>query len=196
MVERKWLSKEQDAAMRTHAQAAMREVAERLTEAEGGKRRIVASLWPKPEFRDHGLRGDLSEFKGKRCEELETASGKTGEVKFIDVVSTVMGRRMEQDERIFCMGEDIHRLKGGTNGATKGLAARFPDRIVPTPIAEQGFSGLCGGVAMEGTYRPVVELMYSDFSLVAADQLFNQIAKARHMFGGDTDPQAEIDVRL
>jgi 2-oxoisovalerate dehydrogenase E1 component len=186
MIERKWLTKEQDAAMRAHAQQAMREVAERLTEAEGGKRRIVAALWPKAEFRDHGLRGDLSEFKGKRFEELETASGKTGEVKFIDVVSTVMGRRMEQDERIFCMGEDIHRLKGGTNGATKGLAARFPDRIVPTPIAEQGFSGLCGGVAMEGTYRPVVELMYSDFSLVAADQLFNQIAKARHMFGGDT----------
>ncbi len=186
MIDRKWLTKEQDAAMRAHAQSAMREVAERLTEAEGGKRRIVAALWPKPEFRDHGLRGDLSEFKGVRFEELETASGKTGEVKFIDVVSTVMGRRMEQDERIFCIGEDIHKLKGGTNGATRGLAARFPDRIVPTPIAEQGFSGLAGGVAMEGTYRPVVELMYSDFSLVAADQLFNQIAKARHMFGGDT----------
>ena len=83
------------------------------------------------------------------------------------------------------MGEDIHRLKGGTNGATRGLAARFPDRIIPTPIAEQGFVGLAGGVAMEGTYRPVVEFMYPDFALVAADQVFNQIAKARHMFGGD-----------
>jgi len=98
----------------------------------------------------------------------------------------VMGRRMEQDERIFCLGEDIHRLKGGTNGATRGLATRFPDRIIPTPIAEQGFSGLAGGVAMEGTYRPVVEFMYPDFALVAADQIFNQIAKARHMFGGET----------
>jgi 2-oxoisovalerate dehydrogenase E1 component len=186
MIERDWLTKKEDAARRAGAQAAMREIAGRLTEMESGKRRIVPSLWPKPEFRDEGLRGDLSEFNGARFEELETASGKVGEVKFIDVVSTVMGRRMEQDARIFCMGEDIHRLKGGTNGATRGLAARFPDRIIPTPIAEQGFVGLAGGVAMEGTYRPVVEFMYPDFALVAADQVFNQIAKARHMFGGET----------
>jgi 2-oxoisovalerate dehydrogenase E1 component len=57
--------------------------------------------------------------------------------------------------------------------------------VIPTPIAEQGFLGLAGGVASEGSYRPVVELMYADFALVAADQAFNQIAKARHMFGGD-----------
>jgi 2-oxoisovalerate dehydrogenase E1 component len=186
MIARIWLTEKEDAALRASAQTAMREISERLTEMEGGKRRIVPSLWPKPEFRDEGLRGDLSEFNGARFEELETASGKVGEVKFIDVVSTVMGRRMEQDQRIFCMGEDIHRLKGGTNGATRGLAARFPDRIIPTPIAEQGFAGLGGGVAMEGTYRPVIEFMYPDFALVAADQVFNQIAKARHMFGGVT----------
>ncbi len=172
--------------MRTRAQSAMKEAVERLTEMDGGKRRIVPSLWPKAEFRDEGLRGDLSEFAGARFEELESASGPVGEVKFIDVVSQVMGRRMEQDERIFVIGEDIHQLKGGTNGATRGLAARFPDRIVPSPIAEQGFVGLAGGVAMEGSYRPVVEFMYPDFALVAADQVFNQIAKARHMFGGET----------
>ena len=116
---------------------------------------------------------------------METATGKIEELKFIDAVARVMARRMEQDERIFVIGEDIHRLKGGTNGATRGLADRFPGRIVPTPIAEQGFVGLAGGVAMEGTYRPVVEFMYPDFALVAADQVFNQIAKSRHMFGGD-----------
>jgi len=186
MIDRKWLTEKENAALRANAQGAMRDIAERLTEIDAGKRRIVPSLWPKPEFRDEGLRGDLSEFSGARFEELETATGKVGEVKFIDVVSAVMGRRMEQDERIFSMGEDIHRLKGGTNGATRGLAARFPDRIIPTPIAEQGFAGLAGGVAMEGTYRPVVEFMYPDFALVAADQVFNQIAKARHMFGGET----------
>ncbi len=186
MIARKWLTEAENAALRSGAQGAMRDIAERLTEMDAGKRRIRPSLWPKPEFRDEGLRGDLSEFANARFEELETASGKVGEVKFIDVVSTVMGRRMEQDERIFSMGEDIHRLKGGTNGATRGLAARFPDRIIPTPIAEQGFAGLAGGVAMEGTYRPVVEFMYPDFALVAADQVFNQIAKARHMFGGET----------
>ena len=186
MLARNWLSEAEDAAMREHARSAMQETVGRLTEADGAKRRIIPGLWPKPEFRDQGLRGDLSEFADARFEELETASGSIGEVKFIDIVAKVMARRMEQDERIFVIGEDIHKLKGGTNGATRGLAERFPGRIVPTPIAEQGFVGLAGGVAMEGTYRPVVEFMYPDFALVAADQVFNQIAKARHMFGGKT----------
>jgi 2-oxoisovalerate dehydrogenase E1 component len=186
MIERKWLTADDNTAMRARARACMQEIASRLTERDGDKRRIVPSLWPKIEFRDQGLRGDLSELDGVRYEEQETASGKIGEIKFIEAVAKVMGRRMEEDERIFCIGEDIHRLKGGTNGATRGLATRFPDRIIPTPIAEQGFVGLAGGVAMEGHYRPVVELMYADFALVAADQLFNQVGKARHMFGGDT----------
>ncbi|WP_217425554.1 thiamine pyrophosphate-dependent enzyme [Magnetospirillum sp. SS-4] len=185
MIERKWLSADQDQAICANAQTAMSHAAARLTEPDGNKRRIVASLWPKPEFRDHGLRGDLSEFAGVRFEELETATGPVGEVRFIDAVAAVMTRRMETDERIVVLGEDIHRLKGGTNGATKGLFDRFPGRIVPTPISEQGFVGVGGGIAMDGTYRPVIELMYADFALVAADQLFNQIAKVRHMFGGD-----------
>lgn len=186
MIARKWLTEDEDARLRNVAQDAMRDVIDLLTVPDGNKRKVRAELWPDVKFRDFGLRGDLSEFKGARFEEQETFTGKLGETKFIESVSAVMNRRMETDERIFCIGEDIHKLRGGTNGATKGLAQRFPDRIVPTPIAELGFSGLAGGVAMEGTYRPVIELMYPDFALVAADQLFNQIAKARHMFGGDT----------
>lgn len=186
MAARGWLDEAGDAALRTAAQETMAEVVGALTERDGNKRRIVPALWPDPAFRDHGLRGDLSEFDGVRFEELETASGAVEEVKFIDVVSRVMDRRMEQDERIFVLGEDVHRLKGGTNGATRGLAEKYPDRIIGTPISEQGFTGLAGGVAMEGHFRPVVELMYPDFTLVAADQVFNQIGKARHMFGGVT----------
>ena len=83
------------------------------------------------------------------------------------------------------MGEDVHRLNGGTNGATRGLAEQFPDRVLGTPISENAFTGLAGGMALDGRFRPVVELMYADFMWVAADQLFNQIGKARHMFGGD-----------
>ncbi len=185
LIKRKWLSEDGDAELARKAKDAMQAISGALTEPDGNRRKIVAGLWPEADFCDEGQRGDLSEFDGVRYEELETFSGETTEVKYIDLVSGVMGRRMEQDERIFCLGEDIHRLKGGTNGATRGLYDRFPDRIIPTPIAEQGFSGLAGGVAMEGTYRPVVELMYPDFSLVAADQLFNQIAKSRFMFGGE-----------
>jgi 2-oxoisovalerate dehydrogenase E1 component len=186
MAARRWLSEEQDGRLRTAAKEAMADVVEALTEPDGNRRKVRTGLWPDVAFRDAGLRGDLSEFDGVRFEEQETFAGALGEMKFIAAVAEVMGRRMETDARIFVIGEDIHRLRGGTNGATRGLAQRFPDRIVPTPIAELGFSGLAGGVAMEGTYRPVVELMYPDFSLVAADQLFNQIAKARHMFGGET----------
>jgi 2-oxoisovalerate dehydrogenase E1 component len=83
------------------------------------------------------------------------------------------------------MGEDVHRLAGGTNGATKGLKDAHPDRVLGTPISENAFTGLGGGIALDGRYKPVVELMYADFMWVAADQLFNQIAKARHMYGGD-----------
>ena len=184
MITRGWLTEADDAILRQRAQELSKAAMERITEGTGKKRTIVPSLWPDPAERDHGVRGDLSEFADARFEELETATGKVGEVKFIDIVAGVMGRRMEQDERVFVLGEDIHRLKGGTNGATRGLAERFPDRILATPISEQAFVGLAGGVAMEGTYRPVVEFMYPDFTLVAADQVFNQIAKARHMFGG------------
>ena len=186
LIKLKWITPEQNEQIRQNCVSAMQDVSALTTEGEGAKRRVRPDLWPKTEFRDQGLRGDLSELAGVRTEELETASGKVADVKFVDSVAAVMGRRMETDDRIFCMGEDIHRLKGGTNGATKGLADRFPDRIIPTPIAEQGFVGLAGGVAMEGSYRPVVELMYADFALVAADQLFNQIGKARHMFGGES----------
>ena len=96
-----------------------------------------------------------------------------------------MGRRMETDDSIVVMGEDVHRLNGGTNGATKGLTDRFPGRVLGTPISENAFAGLGGGMALDGRFRPVVEFMYADFMWVAADQLFNQIGKARHMFGGD-----------
>jgi 2-oxoisovalerate dehydrogenase E1 component len=186
MIERHWLTAEEGARLRADASRIMQDIASRLTEPRGEKRAIIRSLWPDTSDPDRGVRGDLSELANVRYEELASASGKTGTVKFIDVIPKVMERRMEADERIFCMGEDIHRLRGGTNGATRGLAERFPGRIIGTPIAEQGFVGLAGGVAMEGHFRPVVEFMYADFSLVAADQLFNQIAKLRHMFGGDT----------
>jgi 2-oxoisovalerate dehydrogenase E1 component len=100
------------------------------------------------------------------------------------VVSEVMARRMETDERVVVLGEDVDGLKGGTNGATKRPLELFPDRVLGTPISENAFAGMGGGMALDGRFRPVVEFMYADFMWVAADQLFNQVAKARHMFGG------------
>ncbi|MEU8038695.1 thiamine pyrophosphate-dependent enzyme [Streptosporangium sp. NPDC049078] len=172
------------------AAAMMRAIGDRLLEplpgGKPGQRRIRPSEWPEPGFRDVGVRGDLSEFGSEvRYEEEATFSGRLDEREFVDVVAEVMARRMETDPAVVVMGEDVHRLKGGTNGATKGLADAFPDRVLGTPISENAFAGLAGGLAMDGRYRPVVEFMYADFLWVAADQLFNQIGKARHMFGGD-----------
>jgi 2-oxoisovalerate dehydrogenase E1 component len=185
MMSRGWLDEEGINTIQQAAKTAAEAASAKLTEPVDGKRAIVSSLWPDVSFRDQGLRGDLSEFDGISFVEQESYKGKLQDVKLIDSIAAVMVRRMETDDRYFVMGEDIHKLRGGTNGATKGIPDRWPDRCIPTPIAEHGFVGLCGGVAMDGHYRPVVELMYPDFSLVAADQLFNQIAKARHMFGGD-----------
>jgi len=158
---------------------------EPLPDGKPEQRRIKPSEWPNPAFRDYGVRGDLSEFIGARIEDTDTFTGQIVDRKFIDVVSAVMARRMETDDSIVIMGEDVQHLNGGTNGATRGLRERFPDRVLGTPISENAFAGLGGGVAIDGRYKPVVEFMYADFMWVAADQLFNQIAKARHMFGGD-----------
>jgi 2-oxoisovalerate dehydrogenase E1 component len=173
-------------ALRDRAKRMMDDVASELVEQADGKTRIVPALWPSPDFRDFGIRGDGSEFAGMRYEELETFSGKIDlDAKFVDVIADSTLARMRQDDRIVVMGEDVHRLKGGTNGATRGMATEFPDRTLGTPISECAFSGLAGGIAMDGRYIPIVEFMYPDFLWVAADQLFNQIAKARHMFGGE-----------
>ena len=179
------LDEQQMEKIKTECREAMSWAVSELTEPHGEKRRILPSLWPSPTFRDVGIRGDLGELAGARYEELETFRGKVQPAKFIDMVAEVMRRRMETDDRIFVLGEDIHRLRGGTNGATRGLTERFPDRILGTPISEESFAGFAGGVAMDGRFRPVVEFMYADFVWVAADQVFNQIAKIRHMFGGD-----------
>ena len=131
------------AVLRERCVALMDAVADELIERQAkGPPRVRAELWPSPDFRDFGIRGDLSELQGVRTEEQETFRGTLAERKFIDVIADVMHRRMSRDDRIVIMGEDIHRLKGGTNGATRGLSADFPDRVLGTPISENAFAGL------------------------------------------------------
>ncbi|NYE19558.1 alpha-ketoacid dehydrogenase subunit alpha/beta [Microbacterium immunditiarum] len=176
-------------SVRAQAQAAMTAAVAELIEDDPdaeGKRRIKPELWPDPGFVDVGIRGDASELESLTVGEPLTYDGGWRDAKFVDAVAEVMDRRMAADERIVVLGEDVHRLNGGTNGATKGLAKKYgPDRIIGTPISENGFFGLAGGLAADGRFRPVVEFMYPDFMWVAADQVFNQVAKARHMFGNN-----------
>ena len=172
-----------------HVAAVVAEVTAELVEpvphGKPGQRRIRPSAWPDPGFVDVGVVGDLSELSGHRVAEAADWTGELVETPFIDAVAQVMGRRLATDDRVVVMGEDVHRLNGGTNGATRGLAERFPDRVLGTPISENAFTGLACGIALDGRYRPVVELMFADFMWVAADQIFNQVGKARHMFGGE-----------
>jgi len=176
-------------AFTAQAKAMMAELGDVLLEqipgGKPGQRQIKAAEWPDPSYANVGVRGDMSELADARFADLDTFAGEIAQTKFIDAVAAVMHRRMDTDERVVVMGEDVHRLSGGTNGATKGLADAFPGRILGTPISENAFTGLGGGVALDGRFRPVVELMYADFMWVAADQIFNQIGKARHMYGGD-----------
>nr|WP_270353241.1 alpha-ketoacid dehydrogenase subunit alpha/beta [Microbacterium testaceum] len=149
-----------------------------------GRRRIRPELWPDPAVVDTGIRGDASELDALTASEPARWTGGWRDLKFVDAVAQTMDRQMETDPRIIVLGEDVHRLGGGTNGATKGLAEKYgPDRVIGTPISENGFFGAAGGIAMDGRFRPVVEFMYPDFMWVAADQVFNQVGKARHMFG-------------
>lgn len=174
-------------ALRAHLQAVMQSITEELLETDPDrpdKQRIRPQLWPSSDFRDVGVRGDLREFEPSSVAPV-LGEGAVLERKMIDVVADVMCRRMQTDDRIVVLGEDVHRLKGGTNGATRGLKELFPDRVLGTPISEAAFVGLGGGMAMDRRYRPVVEFMYPDFMWVAGDQVFNQIGKARHMFGGE-----------
>jgi 2-oxoisovalerate dehydrogenase E1 component len=184
------LTAAQTADTLTRARAVMDEIGQILVEplpgGKPGQRRIRPEEWPDPDWVDVGVRGDLSELDDAPVVSGEGHAVPVQEMKFIDAVAAVMGRRMETDPGVIVMGEDVHRLNGGTNGATRGLADRFPGRVLGTPISENAFAGLAGGIAQDGRFTPVVEFMYADFMWVAADQLFNQIAKARHMYGGES----------
>lgn len=184
-VARKILTSGDVEALRRTSIDTMNEIVDDLTELDGNKRRVKPALWPVVEFCDVGIRSELDESTSHTTAELDSFGGEIKEGKFIETIADVMHRRMDTDERIVVLGEDVHKLRGGTNGATRGLKAAFPDRVLGTPISENAFVGLAGGLATDGRYRPVVELMYADFMWVAADQLFNQVGKARHMFGGE-----------
>src|SRR2546423_689889 len=91
---------------------------------------------------------------------------------------------MARDDSVFLIGEDIGKF-GGAYRVTEGLLDRYgPDRVVDAPIAEEAIIGTAIGAAMLGL-RPVVEMMTINFSLIAYDQIVNNAAKIRYMFGGE-----------
>lgn len=101
-----------------------------------------------------------------------------------DAARQAIAEAMRADPRVWCVGEDLGR--GGVFRQYAGLAEEFgPQRISDAPISEAAIMGAAFGAAMVGT-RPIVEMRFADFALCATDELVNQIAKARFMFGGQS----------
>ncbi|MDD4844133.1 MAG: alpha-ketoacid dehydrogenase subunit beta [Anaerotignum sp.] len=98
-------------------------------------------------------------------------------------IGEALHEEMARDERVIILGEDMGKM-GNVFGITVGFQQEFGEhRVYDTPISESGFCGMSVGAAMRGL-RPVVELMYDDFIMVAADPILNQAAKMRYMTGG------------
>ena len=104
-------------------------------------------------------------------------------LSYSQAIRETIAQEMRRDERGFVMGEDVEKL-GGVYGWTRDLYKEFgTDRVRNTPISESAIIGAALGAA-SGGMRPIAELMYWDFAFVAADQIFNQVAKTRYVFGG------------
>ncbi len=111
--------------------------------------------------------------------------GQFKQVTYAQALADALREEMKRDEHVFCLGEDIG-LYGGAYGATRGLFQEFGKwRVLDTPISEAAIGGAAVGAAMAGM-RPVAEIMYVDFTPLAMDQIANQGAKNRYMFGGKT----------
>jgi pyruvate dehydrogenase E1 component beta subunit len=113
-------------------------------------------------------------------------------ITFMQAINEALDQEMRRDPTVVVFGEDNvggmgtegeKDAWGGVLGVTKGLYGKYPDRIMDTPISESAFIGAAAGAACSGL-RPVAELMFVDFMGVCFDQIFNQAAKFRYMFGG------------
>ena len=104
-------------------------------------------------------------------------------ITYREAVREALQQSMKEDDSVFLLGEDIG-VYGGAFGVTEGLIEQFgPERVRDTPISELGITGVAVGAALTGM-RPVVDIQFSDFLTLALDQIVNQAAKLRYMYGG------------
>ena len=105
------------------------------------------------------------------------------ELTYLEAIREAMTQKMQQDENVFLLGEDIGTY-GGAFGVSRGMIEEFgPERILDTPISEAAIAGAATGAALMGM-RPILEIMFMDFLTISMNQLVNQAAKIHFMFGG------------
>lgn len=116
----------------------------------------------------------------------------TRSMTYAEAVNSALSRILETDDKALVFGEDVG-APGGVFGVTKGLQKRFGDRVFDTPISESAILGSSVGSAMMGM-RPIPEIMWADFTLVALDQIVNQAANVRYVTRGELS--APITIRM
>ncbi|HTP25394.1 MAG TPA: alpha-ketoacid dehydrogenase subunit beta [Anaeromyxobacteraceae bacterium] len=105
------------------------------------------------------------------------------DITYAAAIREAMSEEMRQDPRVFLLGEDVG-VYGGAFGVSVGMIEEFgPERVRDTPISEAAIVGMATGAALTG-FRPIAEIQFSDFLVLALDQLGNQAAKMKYMFGG------------
>jgi 2-oxoisovalerate dehydrogenase E1 component len=123
----------------------------------------------------------MAAFAPDSAPAVKTASKGGEQSTYLDAIHQALREEMERDPRVVLMGQDIGAFEGAFR-VTRGLFARWPERVLDTPIAEAGTMGLAAGAALLG-FRPVVEMQFADFVSNAFNQLVNVAAKLYYRFG-------------
>jgi 2-oxoisovalerate dehydrogenase E1 component len=182
LVDEKLVTQKNNQNIRLTARASVEEAIGFCTADKMGKRYIPMDKWPPREDVVRYVRSEGNPADDFDYVERDNFSD-FSEITYVDAIARVTLRNMERDQHMCVLGEEVANLHGGAYQATKGIKEVFPERLINTPISECGFVGMAGGAAANGMH-PVVEIMFPDFTLVACDQLFNQIGKLKYMYGG------------
>ena len=173
------------------AQEELDEIEKRADEAvEQSVELALASAFPSPEGLYDDVYVPMSYTPGqieaeRKLREKVRNDPDMRQIRYAEALVEAFREEMTRDPNVFIFGEDVG-LYGGAYGATRGLFDEFGEnRVIDTPISEAAIGGAAVGAAMTGM-RPVAEIMYVDFTPLAMDQIANQGAKNRYMFGGKT----------
>jgi 2-oxoisovalerate dehydrogenase E1 component len=182
LIEAGLITDEQAARAAGLAQSLVEACAAAVTVETPDGTRIPPELYPSTDGAGRGVVGPgVTDIAPELLDQAPAEGGE--QIAYNAAVAGVIARWLEKDPDVFVLGEEVGHLGGGVFGLTKAAIATAPERVLNTPICENGFSGAAFGAALMGMH-PIVELMYPDFALEAADQLLNHVPKARYMFGG------------